>query len=78
VIDNVPPGTYRLIAWHPQTGPMQARLVTVKPAETVTLSLKLQAPGDRRTAYRLMEPRRFSLDPLGRSLEIVPLVERQH
>jgi hypothetical protein len=57
---------------------MQARLVTVKPAETVTLSLKLQAPGDRRTAYRLMEPRRFSLDPLGRSLEIVPLVERQH
>jgi hypothetical protein len=78
VIDNVPPGTYRVIAWHPQTGPMQARLVTVKPDETVTLSMKLQAPGDRRTAYRLMEPRRFSLDSLGRPLEIVPLVERQH
>jgi carboxypeptidase family protein len=77
-IDNVPPGTYRLIAWHPQTGPMKERLVTIQSDGVVTMHMTLNAPGDRRTAFRRMEPRRFSLDPLGRSLEIVPLVEHQH
>jgi hypothetical protein len=76
-IEDIPPGTYRLVVWHPQTGPMQERVVTVKPREAVTMNFMLQTPGDRRTAYRVMEPRRFGPELLGRRLEIVPLVERQ-
>jgi hypothetical protein len=76
-IENVPPGTYRLLIWHPQTGPMQERVVTVKPREAITMNFMVQAPGERRTAYRMMEPRRFGLGLLGRPIEIVPLVERQ-
>jgi hypothetical protein len=76
-IENVPPGTYRLLIWHPQTGPMQERVVTVKPREVMAHNFMVQAPGERRTAYRMMEPRRFGPGILGRPLEILPLVERQ-
>jgi hypothetical protein len=76
-IENIPPGTYRLVVWHPQTGPMHERIVTVKPRDAMTMNFMLQAPGERRTAYRVMEPRRFSPESLGRPIDIVPLVERQ-
>ena len=76
-IENVPPGTYRLLIWHPQTGPMQEQMVTVKPRQATTINFMIEGPGDRRTAYRMMEPRRFGPEVLGRPIEIVPLVERQ-
>jgi hypothetical protein len=76
-IDNIPPGTYRLVVWHPQTGPMHEQVVTVKPRDALTMNFMLRAPGDRRTAYRIMEPRRFGPESLGRPIAIEPLVERQ-
>jgi hypothetical protein len=76
-IESVPAGTYRLVVWHPQTGPMHERVVTVKSREALTMNFMLQAPGERRTAYRVMEPRRFVPESLGRPIDIVPLVERQ-
>lgn len=76
-IDHVPPGTYRLIAWHPQTGPLQERTITVKPKGLTLINLSLQAPVGRRTAYEVMENPRFGSGALGRPLEIIPLVERQ-
>lgn len=77
-IENIPPGTYRLVAWHPQTGPMLERMVTVEPNGRVTMNLSLQAPVGRRTAFQVMEPPRFGPGVLGRPLEILPLVEHQH
>lgn len=76
-IDNVPPGMYRLIAWHPQTGPFQERIVNVKPKGLALVNLSLQAPTGRRTAYQVMENPRFGIGALGRPLEIIPFVERQ-
>ncbi|MBD0305710.1 MAG: carboxypeptidase regulatory-like domain-containing protein [Nitrospiraceae bacterium] len=76
-IDHVPPGTYRLIAWHPQTGPLQERTITVKPKGLTLINLSLPAPVGRRTAYEVMENPRFGSGALGRPLEIIPLVERQ-
>jgi hypothetical protein len=76
-IENIPVGTYRLVVWHPQTGPMHEQVVTVKPRQALAMNFMLQAPGDRRTAYRIMEPRRFVPESLGRAVAIEPLVERQ-
>ena len=76
-IDHVPPGTYRLIAWHPQSGPFQERTVTVKPKGLTLINLSLQAPVGRRTAYEVMKNPRFGSGALGRPLEIIPLIERQ-
>jgi hypothetical protein len=78
VIDNVPPGTYRLAVWHPQTGPVQEQMVAVEPAGRVALSLSLRAPVGHRTAHEVVDNPRFGPGALGRPIEILPLVERQH
>jgi hypothetical protein len=77
-IDRIPPGTYKLLAWHPQTGPMTERTVTVRPESQVTVDLSLRAPGGHRSAHVVMDNPRFGSGVLGRPVEIVPLVERQH
>jgi hypothetical protein len=77
-ITNVPPGTYRLIAWHPQTGPLQERTVTVHPRSLTHINLAMPAPVGRRTAYAEVENPRFGRGALGRPIEIKPLVELQH
>jgi hypothetical protein len=76
-LTGVPPGTYRLVAWHPQAGPMAAQMVTVEQNGTVTASLSLKAPVGRRTAHQVVENPRFGPGVLGYPLEIIPLVERQ-
>ena len=76
-LTGVPPGTYRLVAWHPQAGPMAAQMITVEPNGTMTASLSLKAPVGRRTAQQVVENPRFGPGVLGYPLEIVPLVERQ-
>jgi hypothetical protein len=76
-IENIPPGTYRLVAWHPQTGPLQQQMVTVDPNGLTRVSVSLQAPSGRRTAYQVMENPRFGAGALGRPIEIIPLLERQ-
>jgi hypothetical protein len=77
-IENVPPGTYQLVVWHPQTGPMQVRSVTVAADGTVVENFSLQAPKGRRTAFQVMDNPRFGPESLGYPVEIVPLVEHQH
>ncbi|WP_447973408.1 carboxypeptidase-like regulatory domain-containing protein [Nitrospira sp. Kam-Ns4a] len=76
-ISNVPPGTYRLIAWHPQAGPPATRAVTVEPDGHVEVSLALRAPTGRRTSLQVVENPRFGPGVLGKPIEIVPLVELQ-
>ena len=76
-IERVPPGTYRLIAWHPSIGTLEERMVTVEPRGLSRINLSLPAPIGRRTAYEVMEPPRFGPEALGRPVKIDPFVERQ-
>jgi hypothetical protein len=76
-IEQVPPGTYRLLVWHPQTGPMQEQWVTVGPNGRTDVKVSLQAPEGHRSAYEVMKNPRFGAGVLGHPLEIDPLVERQ-
>jgi hypothetical protein len=77
-IQNVPPGTYRLIAWHPYVGTVAERMVTVEPKGLTRENLTLPAPVGRRSSYEVMDPPRFGPEALGRPLKIEPLVEQQH
>ena len=76
-IEHVPPGTYRLIAWHPSIGTLEERTVTVEAKGLSRVNLSLPAPIGRRTAYEVMEPARFGQESLGRPINIDPFVERQ-
>jgi hypothetical protein len=77
-IDNVPPGTYQMVVWHPQSGPGVTRTVTIAPDGTTTEQVALPAPKGNRTAYKVMDNPRFGLESLGHPVEIQPLVEHQH
>jgi len=76
-IHNIPPGTYQLVVWHPQTGPGASTMVTIKSRGTVTQQLSLPAPKGNRTAYQVMNNPRFGPEALGYSVDIQPLVEFQ-
>ncbi len=77
-IEDVPPGTYKLVVWHPQSGPGVTRTVTVAPDGSTTEQVELPAPKGNRTAYKVMDNPRFGLESLGHHIEIQPLVEHQH
>jgi Polysaccharide lyase family 4, domain II len=77
-LEHVPPGTYQLVVWHPQTGPGLSKTVTVKPDGKVTEQLSLPAPKGHRSAFRVIDNPRFGPESLGRSIEIDPFIEHQH
>ena len=77
-IDNIPPGTYHMVVWHPQSGPGMTRTVTVTPDGKLFEEVALPAPKGNRSAYRVMDNPRFGIESLGHSVEITPLVEHQH
>lgn len=77
VIDGIPPGTYQLVVWHPQTGPGTMKTVSVQPDGKVVERLSLPAPKGNRTPYKVMDNPRFGLQSLGYTIDIRPLVENQ-
>ncbi|MEY4527019.1 MAG: hypothetical protein RL768_738 [Nitrospirota bacterium] len=77
-IDGIPPGTYQLVVWHPQTGPGLTKMVTILEDGKLIEQLSLQAPKGSRSAYKVMDNPRFGPESLGYSIDIQPLVERQH
>jgi hypothetical protein len=77
-IEMIPPGTYRLVAWHPYAGPIQERIVVIGANTTQREQMSFQAPSGKRTAYEMVENPRFGPGALGYRVDIVPLVERQH
>ncbi|HXV69425.1 MAG TPA: carboxypeptidase regulatory-like domain-containing protein [Nitrospira sp.] len=77
-IDNIPPGTYQLVVWHPQTGPGITRMVTVQADGKLVQHLSLPAPKGNRTAYKVVDNPRFGPETLGYPIDITPLVEYQH
>jgi hypothetical protein len=76
-IGDVPPGQYRLMAWHPETGPVVQQPVTVPPKGAVNANFQFKAPTGRRSAHELVENPHFGLESLGKPLEILPTLKRQ-
>ena len=77
-LENIPPGTYQMVVWHPQAGPGVTRTITIAPDGTMSERVALPAPKGNRTAYKVMDNPRFGLESLGHPVEIEPLVEHQH
>jgi len=77
-IDHIPPGTYQLVVWHPQTGPGVTKMVTVQPNGILVEQLSLPAPKGNRTVYKVTDNPRFGPETLGYSVDIEPIVEHQH
>ncbi len=76
-IPDVPPGTYRLRAWHPSVKQETVQMVTVEPLQTSTINFSLDSPVRRWTAHTRQRPPRFTPAALGRPITIDPLVEHQ-
>jgi hypothetical protein len=76
-IGDVPPGQYRLVAWHPETGPVVQQSVTVPSKGSATVSFQFKAPVGRRSAHEMVENPHFGMEALGKRLEIVPTLKRQ-
>ncbi len=77
-IDNVPPGSYRMTAWHPYVGIMSEEIVVVKADSEAEVHFSMKAPAGRRTSHQVMDNPRFGLEALGHPLHIEPLVQLQH
>ncbi len=73
-IANVPPGTYKAMAWHPMMN--QEFDVTIEPGKATALDIKFDAPKGRLYANEIEENPRFGLELLG-DVTIDPIVERQ-
>lgn len=76
-LTDVPPGTYRLVAWHPQAGKMLEQEVTVTPGETANTNFVFHAPTGQRSAQVVVDNPHFGLEALGKPLAIVPTLEQQ-
>jgi hypothetical protein len=77
-LEQIPPGTYQLVVWHPQTGPGLTKTVIVKADGTLVEALSLPAPKGNRSAYKVVDNPRFGPETLGRAVDIDPFVEHQH
>ena len=76
-ITGIPPGAYRLRAWHPSVKQEQVQMVTVESSESIQVDFALDSPVRRWTAYTRQKPPRFTQEALGRPIKIEPLVEHQ-
>lgn len=77
VIEDVPPGTYDLRAWHPGIKQVIKQSVAIEPGGNLTIDFQLPSPGRRKTALTVRTPPRFTPGALGREFTIEPLLERQ-
>ena len=76
-IEDVPPGTYDLRAWHPGIKQVMKKRVTIRPGVNLRVDFQLPSPGRRKTALTVRTPPRFTPAALGRDFTIAPLLERQ-
>lgn len=76
-LEDVPPGTYDLRAWHPGIKQVMKKPVTIEPGGNLTIDFQLPSPGRRKTALTVRTPPRFTPAALGREFTIEPLLERQ-
>jgi hypothetical protein len=74
-IADVPPGTYRVMVWHPLAGTKEYA-VTVDPKGEAVLNVTMDAPTGRLYANEAVENPRFGLG-LMKGQPIMPTLERQ-
>ncbi len=77
-IGDIPPGTYKVVVWHPMIrgGSGEEYEVTIKSKETTMLMADIEAPTGRLYANQMDDNPRFGLDIMG-DPQIVPSVEKQ-
>lgn len=73
-ITDIPPGTYKVTAWHPLI--KETFTITIEPNQTTTLEVTMEAPKGRLYATESMDNPRFGTELLG-DRKIVPSVELQ-
>lgn len=73
-IEDIPPGTYKVMVWHPLLN--QEFDVTIEPGKATMLDVKFDAPQGRLYANEIEENPRFGLELLG-DVTIDPIVEKQ-
>ncbi len=75
-IPDVPPGTYKLVAWHPQERSLVEQEITVTAKGSVTVNFEVQAREGARAGMEVQENPHFGLGILGEK-EIKPTLELQ-
>jgi hypothetical protein len=77
-ITNVPPGTYKLVVWHPYVRTPVEQIITVRPKETMKTTLVVQAPTGRLYANEVLEHDyvRYNVTEEAQK-EIDPMIQKQ-
>jgi hypothetical protein len=78
-LTDVPPGTYKLVVWHPYVRSTNEHTVTVGPGETVESDIVVQAPTGRLYANEVLDHpyTRYNV-PEDIQREIDPMIKKQH
>lgn len=76
-LNQIPPGTYDLRAWHPSIKHVVKQQVTIESGAELTVDFHLASPGRKKTALTVRTPPRFTPAALGRDFTIDPILERQ-
>jgi hypothetical protein len=76
---DVPPGTYKLVVWHPYIRTTIEQTVTIDPKETVKANIVIPAPTGRLYANEVMDHpyNRYNV-PEETQREIDPMIKKQH
>jgi hypothetical protein len=76
---NVPPGTYKLVVWHPYVRSAIEQTVTIGPKETVQANIAVPAPTGRLYANEVLDHpyTRYNI-PEDVQKEIDPMIKKQH
>ncbi len=75
-IGDIPPGTYKLVVWHPQARAVIEKEITVPAKGTVAANFEIQPRGGARAGMDVVENPRFALGILG-DRQIKPTLELQ-
>ncbi|MEC4674591.1 MAG: carboxypeptidase-like regulatory domain-containing protein [Nitrospirota bacterium] len=76
-LDDIPPGTYDLRAWHPSVKHVIKHTVIIEPESELVVDFELPSPGRKKTVLTVRTPPRFTPAALGREFTIEPILERQ-
>lgn len=77
-ITDVPPGTYKLVLWHPYVRSVIERTVTIGPNETVEADIAVPAPTGRLYANEMLDHTASSRYNVDAQKDIDPMVKMQH
>lgn len=77
-ISDIPPGTYKLVVWHPYIGGAKERVITIPPKGQTALEVDIPAPVGRLYANQMVDHpyTRFAVTDEAQS-QIVPTLLRQ-